>query len=288
MIKAGAFDELGKNRATLLASFENILDAIDSENKNNMENQVSMFDLMDDTEKIETKKYVFDEKEEMNERDLLSLEKEMLGIYISGHPLEKHRELIEKITNVNALKIIEIDEEMQNLGVANQYKDGQIIKIAGIISKVKKKYTKSNKLMAFITLDDLYGSTEIIVFDSAYSKNFSSIVEENIVLVEGRLSIREDEPTKIIAMNIKELSDYKINTTENKKKTILSIDISNLTEEQKNKLRGAIKFFAGEKSNINIEVVENGINKPCGMIFLNEAILNEFKQIVGEKNIKLL
>ena len=287
LIKAGAFDELGKNRATLLASFENILDAIDSENKNKMENQVSMFDLMDDTEKIETKKYVFDEKEEMNERDLLSLEKEMLGIYISGHPLEKHRELIEKRTNVNALKIIEIDEEMQNLGVANQYKDGQIIKIAGIISKVKKKYTKSNKLMAFITLDDLYGSTEIIVFDSAYSKNFSSIVEENIVLVEGRLSIREDEPTKIIAMNIKELSDYKINNTENKKKTILSINISNLTEEQKNKLRGAIRFFAGEKSNINIEVVENGINKPCGTIFLNEAILNEFKQIVGEQNIKL-
>ena len=211
----------------------------------------------------------------------------MLGIYISGHPLEKHRELIEKITNVNALKIIEIDEEMQNLGVTNHYKDGQIIKIVGIISKVKKKYTKSNKLMAFVTLDDLYGSSEIIVFDSVYSKNFSSIVEENIVLVEGRLSIREDEPTKIIAMNIKELSDYKVNITENKKKTILSINISNLTEEQKNKLRGAIKFFAGEKSNIKIEVLENGINKPCGMIFLNEDILNEFKQIVGEQNIEL-
>ena len=142
--------------------------------------------------------------------------------------------------------------------------------------------------MAFVTLDDLYGSSEIIVFDSVYSKNFSSIVEENIVLVDGRLSIREDEPTKIIAMNIKELSDYKINAAENKKKTILSIEISNLAVEQKNKLRGAIKFFAGEKANIKIEVVENGINKPCGMIFLNEAILNEFKQIVGGENIKLL
>ena len=288
LIKAGAFDELGKNRATLLASFENILDAIDNENKNKMENQVSMFDLMENTEEIESKKYIFDEKEEMNEKDLLSLEKEMLGIYISGHPLEKQRELIEKITNINTLKIIEIDEEMQTLGVTNNYKDGQTIKIAGIISKVKKKYTKSNKLMAFVTLDDLYGSAEIIVFDSVYSKNFTSIVEENIVLLEGRLSIREDEPTKIIAMNIKELSDFKINNKENNKKTVLNINITNLSVEQKDRLRGAIKFFAGEKSNIKIEVVDSGVTKPCGMIFLNEAILKEFKAIVGEENIKLI
>ena len=289
LIKAGVFDELGKNRATLLASFENILDVINNEYKNKMENQVSMFDLMEETEEnIEDKKYIFDEKEEMNEKDLLSLEKEMLGIYISGHPLEKQRKLIETITNINALKIIEIDEEMQNLGKTNEYKDGQIIKIAGIISKVKKKYTKNNKLMAFVTLDDLYGSSEIILFDSVYSRSFSQVEEENIVLVEGRLSIREDESTKIIAMNVKKLEDFKQEEKANVKVTRLNINITNMTEETKSKLRTAIKFYAGKNSNMKIEVTDNGIIKPCGMIFLNEKILNEFKNIVGEQNIKLL
>ncbi len=285
LIKAGVFDELGKNRATLLASFEGILDSINSENKNKMENQVSMFDLIEE-ENIEDKKYTFIELEEMNEKELLSLEKEMLGIYLSGHPLDKKRDLIDRLTNVDSLKIARIDEEMQEIGDSVSYKDGQTVKIAGIISKVKKKYTKNNKLMAFVSLDDLYGSTEIIVFDSTYSKHFSSIVEENIVLVEGRLSIREDEATKIIASSIKELDDFKVPETQEKPNTI-NISITNLNEEQKSKLRGAIKFFAGERANFKIEVNDNGIDKPCGMIVMNDAILKEFEEIAGKENIVL-
>ena len=102
LIKAGAFDEFGKNRATLLASYEGILDTINNENKNKMANQVSMFEFMNDDEtQIETQKYNIIEKEEMEPKELLGYEKEMLGVYISGHPLDKIKDIKEKNTNIN-------------------------------------------------------------------------------------------------------------------------------------------------------------------------------------------
>ena len=284
LIKAGAFDEFGKNRATLLASYENILETINSVNKNKMENQVSMFDLMEEEgEELENKKYVFEELEELEERELLSMEKEMLGIYISGHPLEKFRNIIEKQTNINSMAIFEIDEEMQSMENTTKYKDGQNIKIIGIVSKVKKKYTKNNKIMAFITLDDLYGSSEIIVFDSVFSRNYGVIVEENIVLIEGRLSIREDEPTKIIASNIKIVEEDKLSDIEK-----VLVNITFLEEDKKSKLREFIKVYRLNNANIKISVIDNNIEKPCGFINLDNKNLVELENIVGKENIKLI
>ncbi len=291
LIKAGAFDEFGKTRATLLASFETILDTINNENKNKIENQVSMFDLMNDeeSEKIETQKYSFIEKEEMETRELLSLEKEMLGVYISGHPLDKIRGAIEKQSNISSLDMIKIGEEVEEFGEAKSFKDGQNVKFVGIISKVNKKFTRKNTTMAFINLEDFYGNVEIIVFDSVYSKTSHFIVEDNIVFVEGRLSIREDEPVKIVATGIKEFSedineDY---TTINKVK-VMQINITNLDEEQKSKLRGAIKFFSGDRVNMKMEILDSGEIKPCGAIFLTDKILEVFEEIVSKENVKLL
>ncbi len=185
MIKAGCFDEFGKTRSTLLASFEDIIDSIASSNRTKMENQVSMFDLMGatDSEK-ESSQYIFRELPEFEDKELLSLEKEMLGIYLSGHPLEKYKNQIEEQTNIDSLKLLEIDTEMQETGKTSVYNDGQNVKIAGIISKVKKKITKNNSLMAFVTIDDLYGSFEVIVFESIFNKCASYIEEEKIVLIE--------------------------------------------------------------------------------------------------------
>ena len=293
LIKAGAFDDFGKTRATLLASFETIIDTINNESRNKIENQVSMFDLIDeDDAKIETQKYKFTEKEEMEDKELLSLEKEMLGVYISGHPLDKIRESIEKLSNISTLNMIKINEEMETIGKTIDYKDGQNVKFVGIISKVTKKFTRKNTTMAFVTLEDFYGNAEIIIFDSVYSKVSNFIIEDNIVFIEGRLSIREDEPVKIVASNIKEFSEElenteKANTPINKIKTV-NVDITNLTEEQKDRLRGAIKFFSGDRINVRIEITDKEEVKPCGGIFLNDKIFEVFKNIVSPENIKLL
>lgn len=291
LIKAGAFDEFGKNRATLLASFETILDTINNENKNKIENQVSMFDLMneEESEKIETQKYSFIEKEEMETRELLSLEKEMLGVYISGHPLDKIRVAIERQANISSLDFIKINEEIEEFGETRSFKDGQNVKFVGIISKINKKFTRKNTTMAFINIEDFYGNIEVIVFDTVYSKTSNFLVEDNIILVEGKISIREDEPAKIVATSIKEFSEdiQESNIPLNQVKT-LQINITDINEMQKSKLRGAIKFFSGDRVNMKIEILDGEQIKPCGAIFLTDRILEVFENIVSKENVKLI
>lgn len=296
LIKAGVFDNFEQTRSTLLASYEGIIDAIQSQKKKGFSGQVSMFDLGSEEEKKEMneKKYVFEEYEEMSNKEMLSAEKEMLGIYISGHPLEKLREQIEMQTNINTMDLKQIDEqnsslqyeenaidlnqmEIQlknnNLNKTKQrnLKDGDFVKYAGIITSIKKKYTKNNKIMAFVTIEDLYGQAEIIVFENAYMKSGTSLIEENIVLVEGRLSIREDEETKIVANNIKNLGIQEQKS--------LVFDITDVDEEKKKKLRAAIKYFNGNKNNINVFVKIGEEKRNCGQIYVTEEILEVFKQI---------
>ena len=276
LIKAGCFDEMNQTRATLLASYERILDTINNQGRNSMANQVTMFDLV---QPEETVKYQYTVLKELDERELLAQEKEMIGIYISGHPLEKIKEAIQRQTNINSIQIKDLNGEN-----AGNFKDGQNVKYAGTITSVKKKYTKRNTIMAFVTVEDLYGSAEIVVFDSVFSRCDNILVEENIVIVEGRLSIKEDEDARIIVQNIKEFSEEN-NTGDNIRKNTVVIDITELNETQKERLKGAIRFFSGDRVNMKISVLDKAQEKPCGAIYLTEEILNQFKEIVGEENV---
>lgn len=287
LIKSGAFDELGETRHTLLNSFEGVLDTISGETKKSIEGQVTMFDIASQ-ETTEKHKYTLNKAEEYDERELLDMEKEMLGIYISGHPLAKLQEKIKANTNINTLQMISMKEE-------NDFsKDGKQVKYAGIITSVKKKYTKNNTIMAFVIVEDLYGSTEIIVFDSCYNRSSGVLLEDNIVLVDGRLSIREDDDVKIVANSItdfetvaKQAQETETVMKQEQRPKVLILDIQNASEEQKSRLRGAIRFFMGDRNNIAVKVQDKEGLKPCGAIYLNEEILKEFKEILGEENVKI-
>ena len=289
LIKAGAFDEFEQTRSTLLASFESIIDSIQSSKKKGMDGQVSMFDLGSTEEKEELKEmqYTFEEHEELPNKELLSLEKEMLGIYISGHPLEKLRTQIEMQTNINTIQLRQIDEQMNSQirmeevtnNETNKFVDGQRIKYAGIITSIKKKYTKNNKIMAFVTIEDLYGTAEIICFENAYINAGKSLVEDNIVLVDGRLSIREDDTTTIIANEIRDFGE--------RKQKILSLDITDATEEEKSRLRGALRYFSGDKNNINVQVSVQGQAKPCHAINLTDEIQKVLEDIIGQDKVQI-
>lgn len=289
LIKAGAFDEFEQTRSTLLASFEGIMDAIQSGRKKGFDGQVSMFDLGSEQEKQEMNeiKYKFDEHEEMSNKELLSIEKEMLGIYISGHPLEKLRSQIELHTTINTMQLRELDEQMSSQTLMEgmetkekpKFVDGQKVKYAGIISSIKKKYTKNNKIMAFVTIEDLYGTAEILVFENAYLNAGKSLVEENIVMVDGRLSIREDETTTIIANEIKDFGEQK--------QKIFTLDITTASEEQKEKLRGALRYFNGDKNNMNVQIKIDEETKPCGQIYLTDQIKEVFEDILGEEKVDM-
>ncbi len=309
LIKAGAFDEFGKTRATLLASFEQIIDTIADEKNKGLVNQISMFEMATaETENIQDMKYSFNELPEFQEKEMLSMEKDMLGIYISGHPLEKYRNVLEKETNINSIIISEANAQLESDGECT-LKDNSNVKLVGIITDVKKKYTKSNKLMAFITIEDLYGTVEIISFETCYNKCAQDIIEDNIVLIDGRLSIREQQQDVTIIANSVTKFEYNQNDNTNLKETSevynlddaskaeesmitkilrkkkLVLDITELDEPHKAKLRGAIRFFSGDRNNIALYVKQGEKISSCGGVFINEEILNEFSQIVGNSNV---
>lgn len=278
LIKAGAFDEFNETRRTLMESFENILDTITSSNKKELEGQVNMFDLGGSDSK--EMKYTFKEFPEYSRKELLFMEKEMLGLYISGHPLDNIRHQIEMQTNINSFQMRQM-ENTDEIGdeIRQEIKDGQMVKYAGIITKIKKKYTKNNKLMAFLTVEDLYGQTEIILFESAYQNCANVLMEDNIVLVNGRLSVREDEETKIVANQITEFAT--------KKKSIFILDVTSLDEKTKVKLKGAIKFFTGDRNNMPLEIINNTVKSMAGGIYITPEILKEFQELIGTENAKV-
>jgi DNA polymerase-3 subunit alpha len=295
LIKAGVFDEFEQTRSTLMASYEDIVDSISNSNKKGLKGQVTMFDLAfgndekaeDDMDnQLDSLKYNYTVLKEFSDKELLAMEKEMLGLYISGHPLESFRDAIEKESTINTLKMKEIQntESAETVEIQDKpkYRDGQMVRLVGIVESVKKKYTKTNKIMAFTTLEDLYGQCEIIIFENCYQMCSNILLEGSIVLIEGRLSIREDEDVKIVANRIIE---FKGESHEHKS-NVVTIDITNLSEEQKDKLRGAIRFFAGDRNNCRIDIKNGERVDSAGGVLMNDEIYKEFQDIVGENNIK--
>ena len=298
LIKAGAFDSFEQTRSTLMESFESIIDSIADTSKKSLDGQVTMFDLgglgTEDKQSMQEMKYTYKVVPEYSEKELLSMEKEMLGLYISGHPLEEIRQEIEKQTNINTYQMRQIsngtatdENDMQMIDPAQistkgqlQFQDGQYVKYAGIITSVKKKYTKNNKIMAFVTVEDLYGPTEIIVFENCYQNCSNLLINENLVLVDGRLSIREDEEPKIVA---REITEFGV-----QKKSVLILNVTNLDNVQKEKLRGAIKFFTGDRNNMQIQIINGERKDMAGGILMTKEILAEFQELIGPENAKIV
>lgn len=195
-IKAGAFDSLPGTRKQFMSAYVQIMDHIIRDRKNNMAGQMSLFDLVDDSQKEE-----FDVKlpdvGEYSKEMLLSFEKEVLGVYISGHPLEEWEELWKKgITNTTA------DFMLKEESGETVVKDNMSVTIGGMIADKKIKYTKNDKVMAFLTLEDLLGSVEVIVFPKDYEKYHEKLTEDNKVFIKGRVSLEEDKDGKLICERV--------------------------------------------------------------------------------------
>ncbi|MGI6485138.1 MAG: DNA polymerase III subunit alpha [Tepidanaerobacteraceae bacterium] len=190
LIKSGALDSLGVYRSQMMAVYEDVLSHFQKSKKNNLANQISIFDIVED--KSSLKKVSLPAIPEYQQRELLTMEKEMLGIYLSGHPLlEYEQELSETVTFTG--KDI-YDESLVS--------DNQTVVIGGIITSVKTKTTKSDKIMAFIELEDLTGAIEVLVFPTIYEKYLQLLQTDMKVFVKGRISHKEDELPKVIAEEI--------------------------------------------------------------------------------------
>lgn len=203
-IKCGAFDSFGVFRSKLLAIFEKILDGVSSQRKKNIEGQMSLFG--DFSTEVEEIKLTYPNIKEFEKKYILAMEKEMTGLYLSGHPLDEYIDTLDNATNTSTSDIIvsqSLDDGVQE--VISYIKDGDMVIIGGILTEVSKKVTRNNTMMAFVRLEDLYGTIEVIVFPKIFQKYLSYLHEDSLVTIKGRVTIREDEAPKIICDEIKPL-----------------------------------------------------------------------------------
>lgn len=204
LIKAGAFDCLGGKRIQYISVYKQIIDSIGNDKKKNIEGQINLFDIAAPDDKV-AHDDILPNLEEYSLKIKLSMEKEVLGMYISGHPLSEYQQELSKFITVSSLDFIQdntdgLDELSEDSPV--KLVDGQSVAIGGILVEKTIKYTRSNKAMAFIKVEDLFGSIEVILFPDMYSKYSSILIEDSVLFIQGRANIQEDADSKVIAAKI--------------------------------------------------------------------------------------
>lgn len=200
-IKAGAFDELPGNRRQKMMVYAQILDSVVQEKKNMMAGQMSLFDLVSEEEKT-AYEIRMPNVEEYPKEEKLAFEKEVLGIYISGHPLEEYETCWRK--NISAVTTDFIPDEESG---QPKVRDGQQVIVGGMITEKTIKYTKTNKVMAFLTLEDLLGTVEVVIFPRDYEKNVRLMEIDEKVFIKGRVSVEEEKASKLICENMYSFRD---------------------------------------------------------------------------------
>ena len=196
LIKSGAMDSLPGNRHQKVIAYANIMDAVSKDRRNNMAGQVSLFDLGDEG-LAKAKQYPLPNVEEFPKEELLTYEKEVMGIYVSGHPLEEYVALMKK--NCTCISTDFAAEEEQE---DNSVTDGERVVIGGLLVNKIVKTTKNNTMMAIASIEDLYGTVEIIVFPQTYEKKKHLLVEGSKVFVKGRAQTEDNKAGKVICQDI--------------------------------------------------------------------------------------
>ena len=196
LIKAGAFTSLGETRATLMLQYQSIIDSVQSGLKNNVPGQSNLFDMFESN--ADDDRDDFTRREEFDKSELLRMEKEVLGIYLSDHPLRTYSNIIEKYSNFSTGDLEDDAYNEKNF-------DGKRVKVVGIVESINKKFTKNQKIMEFVKFEDLYGTMELIVFPQKYEQYSDILNEDEILIVTGRLNIIEGEDPKILVDNIQSI-----------------------------------------------------------------------------------
>lgn len=202
LIRAGAFDFTGARRSQMMAVYESAMDSAISQRKSNVAGQLSLFDLAADMG-VKPQDPALPNLPEHPPRALLAMEKEVTGIYISGHPLDEYRELLEQMSFSTA-ELAELEERPDR----GMHLDGRMVEMGGILTEVKGKATKKGAYMGFITLEDLSGQIEGLVFPKVYERYQGVFAADDLVVLTGRLSIREDEAPKLLVESIQPLEQW--------------------------------------------------------------------------------
>lgn len=234
LIKAGALDSLGLNRSQMLGVYDNILKSIQKDARSNAEGQVGLFDF--GKENLDKAQYKIPMIAEFPKSMLLDGEKEMTGIYFSGHPLEQ---LKDELKNNSDYTSIELKEKLLD-ETDIDIRDNMPISYAGMISKLTKKVTKNNQMMAFIELEDLYDSIRVVIFPRVYENYRALINEGEKIVVKGKVQLSANDEINIIAERVKKL--------EKRKKTLYIRIKAGLDEKDKKDILDILKKYKGDNS----------------------------------------
>ena len=277
LIKAGALDQVAGNRRQKLMVYAEIVDAVNQEKKNAMTGQMSLFDLVSDEEKKEYEIRMPD-VEEYDKEMILAFEKDVLGIYLSGHPLERYRNIMEKMISAKTTDF-QPDEES---GIPKVY-DGQKVIIGGMITEKTIKYTRNNKVMAFLTVEDLLGTVEIVVFPRDYEKWQSMLNEDARVFVQGRVNAEDDKPSKLILEKVRAFEDMP-------QELWFQFKVKAEYAEKEQELLETLKGYAGVSAVVIYLKDVNAMKRlPAGYhARISDSLTGELRKKYGESNVKVV
>ena len=277
LIKAGALDTLGGTRKQFMSIYVQIVDHVTQEKKNSMVGQMTLFDLVSEDQKEEFQIRMPDVGEYSKET-LLAFEKEVLGIYVSGHPLEAYEEKWKKSISATTADF-QLDEETGHTKVH----DGAKEIIGGMITEKTIKHTKTNQMMAFITVEDLLGTVEVVVFPRDYEKNRDYLEVDSKVFVRGRVSEEDDKPSKLICEKI-------IPFEQTKKELWIQFPDKETFLDQEQIVYGYLADSDGNDEVVIYCAKERAVKKlPKNRnIGINEQILSRLMNHFGEKRVKVV
>ena len=278
-IKCGAADCFGNHRSELLAVYDSMMDSIASSRKKNLEGQMGLFGMLEEDDAAAA--IPIPKLNEMNKADLLALEKETMGIYISGHPMDDYRECLR---NTHVVRIGSLlDEE-------NSYTDDQIISVAGIIQNVKMKTTRNHSAMAYVTIEDDTASLEMIAFSNVLSQYGGYLREGSPVVITGRLSLRDDKEPQIVVNRARPISDFADGAPRQQPQSAPPVRQGTLYlrlpgEDGKlyPKVRSIVNMFPGD-STVVLYFADTGRRRGARAM-IAESMLRELKNVLGEGNV---
>lgn len=274
LIKCGAFDSMGYKRSVLLAVYEKFLDDAVNESKNIMPGQLDMFGGLANTSADDER---LPQLDEFDERDILSMERECIGMYVSGHPLNRYKEHLSEAATAQIVEIVENE--------GNRFETEAVVTLAGIITAVRNQVTKKGDIMRYVQLEDLSGTIEVIVFPSLLRKFDELLREDKIVAISGSLDISDDAPPKLRLEGVRGLDTTK---SFKKTETKLYIRLNSFETEKELRLRELLKNSDGEIPVI-LCYADTGQNMlaPKSM-WINDAdsVINEITAVFGKENVK--
>lgn len=283
LIKAGALDSLNPNRAQHLAMYEGLLGSAQNDSKKNIEGQFSLFQSHADEMASSARGANMPEVAPFSKEMLAAMEKEMLGVYITEHPLQEYWDLIDRVATVTSDELIR--SQNQENGPSN-FKDGDSATLVGIINSKRTLITKSNKMMAFVQLEDLVGVLEVILFPNVYERYSGLIAEDKIIGVKGKLNFKEDELPKIIADSVFDVRNADVAAT---KKTVkIRIPSVETQGTDLNSIKEILSQYKGDTP-VLIYTPDGKVLKTQSDLWVdvNQAFSDAVCRVIGESNLKI-